>query len=102
MRPWKHKLSKLRQQLETKRDPRARVPPAIKREAVLIIERARQNGMTYRAISKQIGVNSHTLRHWRETSKVKSQKRNQSSSDCGAKFKTEKRSRLGRPTRPWD
>ena len=28
--------------------------------------------MTYRAISKQIGVNSHTLRHWRETSKAKS------------------------------
>jgi DNA invertase Pin-like site-specific DNA recombinase len=68
----KTELSKLRQQLENKRDSRGRVPPAIKREALLIIERARQNGMSYRAISKQIGVNNHTLRYWRETSKTKS------------------------------
>ncbi len=68
----KTELSKLRQQLENKRDSRGRVPAAIKRAALLIIERARQNGMSYRAISKQIGVNNHTLRYWRETSKTKS------------------------------
>ena len=68
----KTELSKLRQQLENKRDSRGRVPAAIKRDALLSIERARQNGMSYRAISKQIGVNNHTLRYWRETSKTKS------------------------------
>ena len=67
----KTELSKLREQLENKRDSRGRVPAAIKRAALLIIERARQNGMSYRSISKQIGVNNHTLRYWRETSKTK-------------------------------
>jgi transposase len=67
----KTELSKLREQLENKRDSRGRVPAAIKRAALLIIERARQNGMSYRAISKQIGVNNHTLRYWRETTKTK-------------------------------
>ena len=68
----KTELSKLRQQLENKRDSRGRVPATTKRDALLIIERARQSGMSYRSISKQIGVNNHTLRYWRETTKAKS------------------------------
>jgi hypothetical protein len=67
----KTELSKLREQLEKNRDSRGRLPAMIKREALLIIERARQTGMSYRSISKQVGVNNHTLRYWRETSKSK-------------------------------
>ena len=51
----KTELSKLRDQLENKRDSRGRVPAIMKLAALLIVERARQNGMSYRAISKQIG-----------------------------------------------